>query len=106
VAAGWPPRAWRYYYYAGAQRTPALAAGASVAVRTRAGLSDSLQYLFADQLGSTSVASNFDGSVPIRQSYYPWGKVRQAGALPTDYGFTGQLADDTGLAALPNSAEG
>jgi RHS repeat-associated protein len=25
------------------------------------------------------------------------GKVRQAGALPTDYGFTGQLADDTGL---------
>ena len=34
-----------------------------------------LQYLFTDQLGSTSVASNFDDSVIIRQSYYPWGKA-------------------------------
>ena len=88
---------WRFYYYAGARRTPALAAGASVAVRTRVSLTDTLQYLFTDQLGSTSVASSFDGSVVTRQSYYPWGKVRSAGALPTDHQFTGAVADATGL---------
>ena len=85
-----PPagQTWRYYYYAGARR---------IAVRTRVALTDTLQYLFTDQLGSTSVAANPDGTGAIRQSYYPWGKVRSAGALPTDHQFTGAAADSTGL---------
>ena len=44
-------------------------------MRTRVSLSDTLQYLFTDQLGSTSVAANPDGSGAIRQSYDPWGKA-------------------------------
>jgi RHS repeat-associated protein len=37
------------------------------------------------------------GAVLTRQSYYPYGGVRQAGDLPTDITFTGQRSDATGL---------
>jgi RHS repeat-associated protein len=53
-------------------------------------------YLHGDHLGSTSVASHgTTGALVSRQTYYPYGAPRttEAGALPTDYTFTGQKLD-------------
>jgi hypothetical protein len=89
-----PPtgQTWRFYYYA-PSASSGQAPGQRIAVRTHTAGNDKLQYLFTDQLGSTSVANNLDGSVVQRQSYYPWGQVRQAGGLPSDHQFTGAVAD-------------
>jgi hypothetical protein len=61
---------WRFYYYApsaGSGQAPA----SRIAMRTRTPITDTLQYLFSDQLGSTSVMAKQDGSGVIRQSYDP-----------------------------------
>jgi RHS repeat-associated protein len=96
-----PPtgQTWKVYYFAGTQR---------VAMRVLTGANDTLYYLHADHLGSTSLTTCGNtggcGAIPLggvvaRQSYYPYGALRPGGTgtMPTDRGFTGQYADDTGL---------
>ena len=64
-----------------------------------------LYYLHGDHLGSTSLVTcgtagqcGALGAVVARQRYHPFGTVRDAsGTMPTDYAFTGQMADATGL---------
>ncbi|MDW8186391.1 MAG: RHS repeat-associated core domain-containing protein, partial [Anaerolineae bacterium] len=57
-----------------------------------------LYYLLSDHLGSISAVTNLSGSAIARQWYYPYGGVRAStGTLPTRRGYTGQLADETGL---------
>jgi RHS repeat-associated protein len=94
-----PPvgQTWRVYYYAGGQRI-------AERVLTSAG-GDTLYYLHADHLGSTSAVTcgtpagcpRPDQTVAPYQSvvgqqwYHPFGTVRAtSGSLPTDYGFTGE----------------
>jgi RHS repeat-associated protein len=80
----------RSYYYAGNIR---------VAVRTQVTSTNTLNYLLTDHLGSTSVVVNPSGAVVARQLYAPYGTVRySSGVLPTQAGYTGQIADSsTGL---------
>jgi RHS repeat-associated protein len=74
----------KYYYHGGTR------------VAMRAG--DVVYYLHADHLGSTSLTTDASGQVVARQLYHPYGTVRYSdGTLPTDFGFTGQRHDDTGL---------
>jgi RHS repeat-associated protein len=74
------------YYYLGSQR---------VAVRKPDG---AVNWLHGDHLGSTSLATDADGQQVSRQLYYPFGEVRWASAdMPTDFGYTGQRLDGTGL---------
>jgi RHS repeat-associated protein len=74
------------YYYAGGQRI-ALA------------VNGTLSYLASDLLGSATVTSNGSGTPTASQLYAPYGGARYSnGAMPTDYGFTGQRTDvSTGL---------
>ncbi|MBN1179585.1 MAG: RHS repeat-associated core domain-containing protein [Anaerolineae bacterium] len=68
----------RSYYYHGSRRV-ALRVGGTVT------------FLHSDHLGSTSLTTDGNGGSPVRQWYEPYGEVRwSTGALPTDYGFTGQ----------------
>jgi RHS repeat-associated protein len=72
------------YYYAGAER---------VAMRT--GSAD-LLWLLGDQLGSTSVAANYNGTLYTRQGYKAWGEQRfihGISPLPTTFRYTGQRED-------------
>lgn len=75
-------------------------AGRAIAQRTvvASPASNTVSYLHADGLGSTSASTNSGGAITAQQRYTPFGAVRQAGALPTKLGFTGQYLDDTGLA--------
>jgi len=74
------------YYYAAGQRI-ALA------------VNGTLSYLASDFLGSATVALDGSGTPIASQLYAPYGSTRYSnGAMPTDYGFTGQYADaSTGL---------
>jgi RHS repeat-associated protein len=73
------------YYYHGGQRV-AMRRGSVV------------YYVHADHLGSTSLTTDENGDVVARQLYHPYGTVRwNEGTLPTDFGFTGQRHDGTGL---------
>ena len=76
------------YYYAGAQR---------IAVRTNG----TLNFLFGDHLGSTSLVTDIYGNAVLSElRYTPWGEVRyNAGTTPTDYTYTGQYSNtaDFGL---------
>ena len=55
-------------------------------------------YLHGDHLGSTSLVTNGAGAEVARQMYLPYGAPRWiSGTLPTDFTFTGQRADATGL---------
>jgi RHS repeat-associated protein len=55
-------------------------------------------YLHADHLGSTSLVTTGAGAVVARQLYLPYGTPRWiTGTLPTDFTFTGQRVDATGL---------
>ena len=60
-----------------------------------------LSWIFSDQLGSTGITYQADGSATVRQFYYPYGGIRNPGGSPvinTDVGFTGQRLDtSTGL---------
>jgi len=71
------------YYYIGSTR---------VAMRQ----GDAVTYLHTDHLGTVSIATNQSQAVLARTLNLPYGGVRwSTGAMPTDYGFTGQK--DTGL---------
>jgi len=88
-----PGSAIKTYYAAGGQR---------VAERVLANGTNTLYYLAGDHLGSTSVTTcgsgcGTAGALLARQLYYPFGQVRYiTGTAVTDYGFTGQMLDDTG----------
>jgi RHS repeat-associated protein len=60
-----------------------------------------LSWIFSDQLGSTGITYQADGSGTSRQFYYPFGGIRNLDGAPvvdTDVGFTGQRLDaSTGL---------
>ncbi len=57
-----------------------------------------IYYLHGDHLGSTSLVTDGAGNVVARQLYLPYGAPRWiSGTLPTDFTFTGQRADTTGL---------
>jgi RHS repeat-associated protein len=73
------------YYYFGGQR-----------IATR-GPDNTLTWLHADHLGSTSLATDGGGGKVARQLYYPFGGTRWASVapLPTDFGFTGQRNQST-----------
>jgi len=81
------------YYAAGGQR---------IAERVLANGTNTLYYLAGDHLGSTSVTTcgsgcGTAGALLARQLYYPFGSIRYiTGTAVTDYGFTGQMLDDTG----------
>ena len=61
---------------------------------------NTLYYLHTDHLGSASLTTNSSGGEVARQSYYPYGAVRNpVGGMPTDIGFTGQRAE-SGLGSL------
>ena len=67
--------------------------GQRVAVR----VNGTLSYLYADHLGSASLATNADGNVTAELRYYPYGETRwSTGMLATDRRFTGQR-EETGL---------
>jgi RHS repeat-associated protein len=82
------------YYFAGSQR---------IAMRKYViPVEMTVEYLFADHLGSTSLTTDADG-VPVSQILYnPWGEVRYSTANPDpetspayempDYTFTGQFS--------------
>jgi RHS repeat-associated protein len=73
------------YYYHGGKRV-AMRSGGQV------------YYLHGDHLGSTSLTTDENGEVVSRQLYHPFGTVRYSeGANPTNFGFTGQRHDGTGL---------
>ena len=74
------------YYYAGSARIAEAVNGV-------------FSYLAADGLGSANVALDPNGNVTASVLYKPYGGVRYSnGTMPTDYGFTGQRADNaTGL---------
>jgi RHS repeat-associated protein len=53
-----------------------------------------LSYLFADQLGSTSVVANSSGSKTAEVRYKAWGEDRYtSGTVPSGYRYTGQRVD-------------
>ncbi len=57
-----------------------------------------LYYLHTDHLGSTSLTTDESGAAVAEQKYLPYGEVRWVtGTLPTDFGYTGQRAEDFGL---------
>ena len=69
-----------------------------VAVRVDTGGESEVYYLHTDHLGSTTLTTDPSGAVTARQLYEPYGAVRwSTGTLPTDYTYTGQRADTTGL---------
>ncbi|NLE44022.1 MAG: hypothetical protein GX620_04825, partial [Chloroflexi bacterium] len=71
------------YYYQGSRR---------VALR----VGEDVYFLHPDHLGSTSLTTDGSGGSAVRQWYEPYGEVRwSTGALPTDYGFTGQRHDES-----------
>jgi RHS repeat-associated protein len=78
---------WTFYYYAGSSR---------VAERVNTNGTTALYFLFTDHLGSTSVLVDSSGAVVSRQLYRAFGTPRfNSGTDLTDYGYTGQRADDS-----------
>jgi RHS repeat-associated protein len=56
-----------------------------------------LTYLYADHLGSVSVASTEGGALLSKQDFTPWGEIRSGGINQTTLNYTGQRRDGTGL---------
>jgi RHS repeat-associated protein len=78
------PRVTKYYHHGG--KRVAMRSGGQV------------YYLHGDHLDSTSLTTDAEGEIVARQLYHPYGSVRYSeGTLPTDFGFTGQRQDGTGL---------
>ena len=76
------------YYYAGST---------SIALAVNGVFS----YLASDALGSTTVAFDASGLPTAATLYAPYGGVRYSnGAMPTDYGFTGQHSNIAALRKL------
>jgi len=62
--------------------------------------SETLTFIHQDHLSSTILATNEQGEVVSRQSYYPYGSTQNTqGALPTERAYTSQVSDTdtTGL---------
>jgi RHS repeat-associated protein len=80
-----PPtgQVWKSYYFQGATR---------LALRVQVnGVGDKVYYLLTDQLGSTAITVNVNGSKEAEIRYKPWGETRYMdGNTPTDYLYTGQ----------------
>ena len=54
-------------------------------------------YLFGEYLGSSSLATNASGAVVAETRYKPYGEIRwSSGAMPTDFGDTGQRLEKAG----------
>ncbi|TME02959.1 MAG: RHS repeat-associated core domain-containing protein, partial [Chloroflexi bacterium] len=54
------------------------------------------KYLASDGLGSANVSLDANGNVIASVLYAPYGSARySSGTMPTDHGFTGQIADAT-----------
>ncbi|MBN1946795.1 MAG: hypothetical protein JW797_14065 [Bradymonadales bacterium] len=53
--------------------------------------------LHQDHLGSAILATDEDGEALGRTQYYPFGTSRETAGYVDEYGFTGQLADASGL---------
>lgn len=71
------------YYYANGQRFATAVNG-------------SFSYLASDGLGSANVTLTAGGTVTASVLYAPYGSARYtSGTMPTDHGFTGQIADST-----------
>ncbi len=82
------PRVTKYYYHGGKR----------VAMRVDEQGGDGVYYLHGDHLGSTSLTTDESGGMVARQLYHPYGTTRYSeGTLATDFGFTGQRHDGTGL---------
>ncbi len=81
------------YYYIGSSR---------VAMRRTNSVSSTVTYLHTDHLGTVSIATNASAQVLARTLNMPYGSARwSSGAMPTDYGFTGQKEPiGTGLVYL------
>jgi RHS repeat-associated protein len=80
-----------YYEWSGSTATSYYYAG-SVRVAMRQG--GTLSYLFADQLGSTSVVASSSGGKTAEVRYKAWGEDRYtSGTAPTSYRYTGQHVD-------------
>jgi RHS repeat-associated protein len=78
---------WTFYYYAGSSR---------VAERINTNGTTALYFLFSDHLGSASVVVDSSGAEVSRQLYRAFGAPRySSGTDLTDYGYTGQRADDS-----------
>jgi RHS repeat-associated protein len=56
-----------------------------------------LTYLHADHLGSIVATTNISGALTSSRGYRAYGNYRRGGDLPTDYRFTGQKQDASGL---------
>jgi RHS repeat-associated protein len=56
-----------------------------------------LTYLHSDHLGSIVATTNISGALTSSRGYRAYGNYRRGGDLPTDYRFTGQKQDASGL---------
>jgi RHS repeat-associated protein len=75
------------YYYADGKR---------VAMRVLEGGGERLLFIHSDHLGSINLITDEIGGRIAERRFYPYGEVRwRKGAFPTDYGFTGQIFDNT-----------
>jgi RHS repeat-associated protein len=82
-----------YYEWSGSTATSYYYAG-SVRVAMRQG--STLSYMFADQLGSTSVVANSSGSKTAEVRYKAWGEDRYtSGTVSSGYRYTGQRVEAT-----------
>ena len=71
------------YYYANGQRFAMSVNG-------------TVSYLATDGLGSANTTLDANGNVTANVLYAPYGSIRySSGTMPTDRGFTGQIADST-----------
>jgi RHS repeat-associated protein len=69
-----------------------------IAVRTVVNGTDTLQWMVSDQIGSTSVTANADGTWNSEIRYTAFGEIRwKNGVTPTNYRFTGQLDMQTSI---------
>ena len=63
-------------------------------MRTIGGSTNTLNWLLADHLGSTSTTANEDGSWNSTIKYTAFGETRDSsGVTPTKYRYTGQLLE-------------
>jgi RHS repeat-associated protein len=71
-----------------------MAGAKTIAMRTIEGSTNTLNWLLADHLGSTSTTANEDGSWNSTIKYTAFGDTREtSGITPTKYRYTGQLLE-------------
>jgi hypothetical protein len=59
------------------------------------------EYYLGDALGSVRQLTNDGGTVTLARNYEPFGRTSQSiGTAQTDYGFTGEFTDASGLIYL------